>query len=49
VQFLGGAFILGGVVMVRLDELRPPLGPASRARRSPGQQPELAPARTGGR
>jgi drug/metabolite transporter (DMT)-like permease len=49
VQFLGGAFILGGVVMVRLDELRPAPGPARRARRSPDQQPELAPARTGGR
>jgi len=48
-QFLGGAFILGGVVMVRLDELRPPPGPASRARRPPAQQPGLAPARTGGR
>src|SRR5262249_27267026 len=48
VQFLGGAFILGGVVMVRFDELRPPGGPAGRARRSPAQQPELAPARTGG-
>jgi drug/metabolite transporter (DMT)-like permease len=28
VQFLGGAFILAGVVMVRLDELRPAAGPA---------------------
>jgi drug/metabolite transporter (DMT)-like permease len=49
IQFLGGAFILGGVVMVRLDELRPSPGPASSARRPPPQQPELAPARTGGR
>ena len=48
-QFLGGAFILGGVVMVRLDELRPPPGPASPARRPRAQQPGLAPARTGGR
>src|SRR5262249_6977227 len=47
-QFLGGAFILGGVAMVRLDELRPsrvPSGPA----RSPAQQAELAPSRAGGR
>jgi drug/metabolite transporter (DMT)-like permease len=49
VQFLGGAFILGGVVMVRLDELRPPPGPAGLARRPAARQTELAPARTGGR
>ena len=49
IQFLGGAFILAGVIMVRLDELRPPLGPARRAPRPPAQQPELAPARPGGR
>jgi drug/metabolite transporter (DMT)-like permease len=49
IQFVGGAFILAGVIMVRLDELRPPPGPASRARRPRAQQPELAPARTGGR
>jgi drug/metabolite transporter (DMT)-like permease len=58
-QFLGGAFILGGVVMVRLDEMRPALAPGSPARRPPAEQheraeaptrqPELAPARTGGR
>ena len=49
IQFLGGAFILAGVVMVRLDELRPPPGPAGTARRPPAQRPGLAPARTGGR
>ena len=37
VQFLGGAFILAGVIMVRLDELRP-------ARR-PGTLPGVAPPR----
>ena len=49
IQFVGGAFILAGVVTVRLDELRPSLRPASRARRPPAQQPELAPVRPGGR
>jgi drug/metabolite transporter (DMT)-like permease len=49
IQFVGGAFILGGVVMVRFDELRPARGPASRARRRPARHSELAPARTGGR
>jgi drug/metabolite transporter (DMT)-like permease len=49
IQFLGGAFILAGVVMVRMDELQPSPGPASPARRPPAQQPGLAPARTGGR
>ena len=49
IQFLGGAFILAGVVMVRLDELRPPHGPTGRARRASAQQPGLEPARTGGR
>jgi drug/metabolite transporter (DMT)-like permease len=48
VQFLGGAFILAGVAMVRLDELRPPRAPAGPAR-PPAQQPELAPSRAGGR
>lgn len=47
-QFLGGAFILGGVAMVRLDELRPPRAPAGPAR-PPAQQPELAPSQAGGR
>ncbi|MBO0816958.1 MAG: EamA family transporter, partial [Actinobacteria bacterium] len=32
VQFLGGAFILAGVAMVRLDELRPSPAPAGPAR-----------------
>ena len=48
VQFLGGAFILSGVVMVRLDELRRPPGPAGPVRRPTAQQTELA-VRTGGR
>jgi drug/metabolite transporter (DMT)-like permease len=43
VQFLGGAFILGGVALVRLDELRLPRPPASPAR-SPVREPELAPS-----
>ena len=47
-QFLGGAFILGGVAMVRLDELRPAPAPAGLAR-PPAQQPELAPSQAGGR
>jgi drug/metabolite transporter (DMT)-like permease len=47
-QFLGGAFILGGVAMVRLDELRPAPPPAGLAR-PPAQQPELAPSQAGGR
>ena len=47
-QFLGGAFIIGGVAMVRLDELRPSRAPGSPAR-SPAQQRELAPSQTGGR
>jgi drug/metabolite transporter (DMT)-like permease len=48
IQFLGGAFILGGVAMVRLDELRPSRAPAGPARQ-PAQQPELAPSRASGR
>ena len=43
-QFLGGAFILGGVAMVRLDELRPSRAPGGPAR-PPAQQPELASSR----
>src|SRR5215469_1742777 len=43
IQFLGGAFILGGVAMVRLDELRPSRAPTSPAR-PPAQRPELAPS-----
>jgi drug/metabolite transporter (DMT)-like permease len=45
-QLAGGAFILGGVAVVRLDELRPPRPPASPAR-SPAQRPELAPSQAG--
>jgi len=48
IQFLGGAFILGGVAMVRLDELRPSRAPAGPAR-PPAQQPELASSQAGGR
>ena len=48
-QFVGGAFILGGVVMVRLDELRRSQVPAGPARRAPAQQPELAHSRADGR
>ena len=42
VQFLGGAFILAGVTLVRTDELRtgPPAGPPG----SPAREPELADA-----
>jgi drug/metabolite transporter (DMT)-like permease len=42
VQFLGGAFILAGVTLVRTDELRtsPPAGPPG----SPARVPELADA-----
>jgi drug/metabolite transporter (DMT)-like permease len=47
IQFLGGAFILGGVAMVRLDELRPSRAPAGPAR-PPAQQPELASSQAGG-
>jgi len=47
-QFLGGAFILGGVAMVRLDELRPSRTPASPAR-PPAQQHELAASPAGSR
>jgi drug/metabolite transporter (DMT)-like permease len=47
-QFLGGAFILAGVAMVRLDELRPPRAPVGPAR-TPAQQPELASSRATGR
>ena len=48
IQFLGGAFILAGVAMVRLDELRPSRVPGAPAR-SPTQRPELASSRAGGR
>ena len=48
IQLLGGAFIIGGVAMVRLDELRPPPAPAGNAR-PPAQQPGLAPSQAGGR
>ena len=48
VQFLGGAFILGGVAMVRLDELRPSRAPGGSPRPT-AQQPELAPSRAPGR
>jgi len=47
-QFLGGAFILGGVAMVRLDELRPSRAPGGPAR-PPAQRPELASSRASGR
>jgi len=48
VQFLGGAFILAGVAMVRLDELRSPRALGGAARR-PAQQPEPASSRAGAR
>ena len=48
VQFLGGAFILGGVAMVRLDELRPSRAPGGPPRPT-AQQPALAPSRAPGR
>ena len=48
VQFLGGAFILSGVAMVRLDELRPSRAPGGSPRPT-AQQPELAPSRAPGR
>ena len=41
-QFAGGALILAGVAMVRLDELRPPSGHPARA---PAQRPGLAGSR----
>ena len=40
VQFLGGAFILAGVTLVRVDEFS--TGPAARRPRSPAHEPELA-------
>jgi drug/metabolite transporter (DMT)-like permease len=43
-QFLGGAFILGGVALVRLDELRPPQAPAGPPR-SPRNNPSWPPRR----
>ena len=45
VQFLGGAFILAGVAMVRLDELRPArlAGPAAAPPRARSGQRTLAP------
>jgi EamA-like transporter family len=43
VQFLGGAFILAGVTLVRVDELRPVAAPATRLTQpqapGPGQAP----------
>ena len=48
VQFLGGAFILAGVTMVRLDELRPARPPAGTARSAAGQH-ELAHSQAPGR
>src|SRR5262249_62428932 len=48
IQLLGGAFIIGGVAMVRLDELRPPPAPAGNAR-PPAHQPGLASSQAGGR
>jgi drug/metabolite transporter (DMT)-like permease len=42
VQFLGGAFILAGVTLVRVDELRPAPGPAKPGARSQDRVPELA-------
>ena len=42
VQFLGGAFILAGVTLVRADELRTPAAPASQAARSQAAAHELA-------
>jgi drug/metabolite transporter (DMT)-like permease len=48
VQFLGGGFILAGVAMVRLGELRahPPVSGAGRQR---AHQPGLAPSQAAGR
>jgi drug/metabolite transporter (DMT)-like permease len=42
VQFLGGAFILAGVTLVRVDELRPAPAPAKPRARSQARVPELA-------
>ena len=42
VQFLGGAFILGGVALVRVDELRPAPAPAKPPAGSRVRVPELA-------
>jgi drug/metabolite transporter (DMT)-like permease len=42
VQFLGGAFILAGVTLVRVDELRPAPAPAKPGARSQDRVPELA-------
>ena len=42
VQFLGGAFILAGVTLVRVDELRPAPAPAGRSGVSEDRVPELA-------
>jgi drug/metabolite transporter (DMT)-like permease len=42
VQFLGGAFILAGVTLVRVDELRPPPALAKRRAGSQARVPELA-------
>lgn len=42
VQFLGGAFILAGVTLVRADEPRPAPAPARPPAGSPAREPELA-------
>jgi len=42
VQFLGGAFILAGVTLVRVDELRPAPAPVKPPARSQARVPELA-------
>ena len=42
VQFLGGALILTGVTLVRVDELRPAPVPAKQRARSQARVPELA-------
>jgi drug/metabolite transporter (DMT)-like permease len=42
VQFLGGAFILAGVTLVRVDELRPAPAPSGRSGVPEARVPELA-------
>jgi hypothetical protein len=48
VQFAGGALILAGVTLVRVDELRPVPVPASDPARSGAPVPELAGRSYGG-